>query len=126
MKDHAMPAGASQRRGAIVSWIANVLAAAYFARMSFHFCRSSRYFAEIFQGLGADLPGGAAFLIQHRYWFYPLVFGGFAFLVFSKESLLRDKRLSTMITFALVILGHFVGRWITYVYYRPLLGQLAG
>jgi hypothetical protein len=115
-----MPHGPSPTKEIAISWLADVLAAVYFLWMGFHLWRSTKHFGEMFDGLGADLPAPTAFLVQHGGWFYPLVFGSFVLLVFGKEFVIRDKRVSTMITFVLAILGQFLAHWMTTVYYLPL------
>ena len=96
--------------------------------MAFHLWRSTGHFAQMFKGLGADLPPSTAFLVHHGGWFYPLVFGFLVLLVFGKEFVIRDKRVSTMITFVLAIVGQFAAHWMTTVYYLPLfklIGKLS-
>ena len=104
-----------------VALAADVLASLYFLWVGLHLWRSTGRFAQMFDGLGAQLPASTAFLIHHGGWFYPLVFGCLGLVVFGKELFIRDKRVSTMVTFVLAILGQFAAHWMTTLYQLPLL-----
>jgi hypothetical protein len=78
----------------------------------------------MFAGLGTELPLPTRILIDHRSWFYPVCFGGVIAILIAKELMMRDKRLSTMLTFFVTIAAQFLGHWMTTVYYLPLFGLI--
>ena len=74
----------------------------------------------MFAGLGTDLPHPTQVLINHANWIYPVSFGGIVAILIAKEVVMRDKRLSTMLTFLIAMGAQFLGHWMTTVYYLPL------
>ena len=119
----------SSTRERVICWVTDLLAVLYLLWIAAYLVRSTGHFAQMYEGLGARLPASTQFLVDQRVWFYPAVFGGLAVLVLAKEAALRDKRVSSMITFLLALLGQFMAHWLTSVYYLPLFGlirQLSG
>jgi hypothetical protein len=88
--------------------------------MGLHLWRSTGVFVAMFEGLGSELPLATRILVDHRSWIYPGCFGGVVALMIAKELMVRDKRLSTMLTFLMTIATQFLGHWMTTVYYLPL------
>jgi type II secretory pathway component PulF len=88
--------------------------------MGLHLWRSTGAFEAMFAGLGSELPLATRILVDYRSWIYPGCFGGVVALLIAKELMVRDKRLSTMLTFLVTIAAQFLGHWMTTVYYLPL------
>jgi type II secretory pathway component PulF len=88
--------------------------------MGVHLWHATGTFAAMFAGLGTELPTATRILIDYRSWIYPTCFGGIVAILIAKELVMRDKRLSTMLTFLLAVGAQFLGHWMTTVYYLPL------
>ena len=117
--DVATPTQREQRER-WVAWATTVLGCLYCGWMGFQLWRSTGNFGAMFAGLGSDLPTATRFLVDHRSWIYPGCFVAFVAILVVKELIVRDKRLSTMLTFLLTIAAQFLAQWMTTVYYLPL------
>lgn len=87
-----------------IAWVSNTIACLYFAWLYVVLARHTSSFFGLFQGLGAELPATTSFLVGHYWWLYPLVLGGAAAFVVAKEWWIRDKRVSTALTFTVALL----------------------
>ena len=103
-----------------IAWITTVLGSLYCWWMGFHQWRSTGTFGAMYEGLGSDLPTATRFLVDHRTWIYPVCFGALVAILIAKEMVMRDKRLSTMVTFLVTIAAQFLAQWMMTVYYLPL------
>jgi hypothetical protein len=110
----------SERREQRVAWATTILGCLYCGWMGLHLWRSTGAFGAMFAGLGSELPVTTRVLVDYRNWIYPGCFGAVVALLIAKELIVRDKRLSTMLTFLLTIATQFMGHWMTTVYYLPL------
>jgi len=109
-----------EQRERWVAWATNVVGCLYCCWMGFHLWRSTGTFGAMFAGLGSDLPTATRILVDYRSWIYPGCFGAFVAILVAKELLIRDKRLSTMLTLLVTITAQFLAQWMTTVYYLPL------
>jgi hypothetical protein len=109
-----------QAREARLAWITDAIACAYFAWLFGLHWRNVGVFAQMYEGLGAEIPLPTRFVINQGVWFFPLLFAVFAGAALGKERLIADKRLSVMVTFLLTIVGQFVAHGLVTVYYLPL------
>src|SRR5687767_11255598 len=104
----------------VVAWIGTVLAAAYFAWLGVMLLHGSSRLTALFRGAGFELPILTRFFIDHRVWLLPCIVGIPALALVLKEALMRDKRLSLMITMLAVIGVRFAVDLIVTIYYLPL------
>jgi hypothetical protein len=114
-----------ERRERRVAWAANVVGCLYCAWMGVQLWRSTGAFGALFAGLGAELPTATRMLVEYRSWIYPACFGAVVAILVGKELVVRDKRLSTMLTFLVTIAAQFLGHWMTTVYYLPLFDLIS-
>ena len=124
----AARASRSEPREQQIAWATTILGCLYCAWMGFHLWRTTGAFEAMFEGLGAELPLSTRILVNYRSWIYPGCFGGVVALLIAKELLMRDKRLSTMLTFFTTMAAQFLAHWMTTVYYLPLfdlIGKLS-
>jgi hypothetical protein len=103
-----------------VAWATTIIGCLYIGWMGLHLWRSTGTFAAMFAGLGSELPVPTRILIDYRSWIYPGCFGSLVGILVAKELIVRDKRLSTMLTFLVTIAAQFLAQWMTTVYYLPL------
>ena len=54
-------------------------------------------------------------------WIYPVLFGILALFAVVKEWIVRDKRISAMLSFLVMMLGHRAADTFTALYQQPLL-----
>ncbi len=121
MREKTEQSGTKFSRESFISWTTDIFAAAYLLWMGYSLRAGTANLGHLYEGLGADLPVFTRFLVQQGGWFYPLVFGFFTLIVFAKEFVIRDKRISTMVTFLLAILGQFVWHWMTTLFFYPMV-----
>ena len=117
--DVATPTQREQRER-WVAWATTVVGCLYCGWMGFHLWRSTGTFGAMFAGLGSDLPTATRLLVDYRNWIYPGCFGALVAILIAKELIVRDKRLSTMLTFLVTIAAQCLAQWMTTVYYLPL------
>jgi type II secretory pathway component PulF len=109
-----------ERREHGLAWGITIVASLHCAWMGFHLWRSTGKFAALYEGLGTQLPSPTRMLVEQGSWIYPLCFGGLIAVLVAKEVMVRDKRLSTMLTFAVAVVAQFLAHWMTTAYYLPL------
>lgn len=112
-----------------LAWITDAVACAYFAWLfGFHW-RNAGTFGQMYEGLGvAQLPLSTRIVVEQGGWLFPVLFVVFAGGTLVKERFIADKRLSTMVTFLLTIVGQFVAQAAVAAYYLPmfdLMGKLS-
>jgi hypothetical protein len=117
---HTVLPSQREQRERLVAWVTTAVACLYCGWMGIYQWRATGAFGAMFEGLGSDLPTATRILITYRTWIYPGVFGGLVALLVAKEFIVRDKRLSTMLTFLVTIGAQFVAQWMVTVYYLPL------
>ena len=52
---------------------------------------------------------------------YPSVFGAIVLALIVKELAIPDKRLSTMLTFLIALVAHWLSYWFASLHYLPLI-----
>jgi len=114
------PLARREQRERLVAWMTTGIAGLYCGWMGVYHWRSTGSFGAMFHGLGGELPAATRVLIDYRSWIYPGVFGGLVAILVAKEFVVRDKRLSTMLTFLVTIAAQFLAQWMVTVYYLPL------
>jgi cytochrome bd-type quinol oxidase subunit 2 len=115
-----MPDDKSAHRESTFAWAATAITCLYCAWLAVALWRHAGAFGEIFRAMGYQLPKGIRFAVE-RVWIYPLLFGILALLVVAKERMVRDKRLSVILSFLAMMLGHWAADAVTSLYLRPLL-----
>jgi hypothetical protein len=112
-----------------VAWATNAVGCLYCGWMGFHLWRTTGVIGAtaggMFAGLGAELPIATRILVDYRSWIYPGCFGGLVAILVAKELVVRDRRLSTMLTFLVTIVAQFLAQWMTSVYYQPLFDLIS-
>lgn len=112
------------RRERLVAWVTNSVGCLYCAWMGATLLLGTRGFLEMFKSVGAELPPSTAFVVSNRIWLYPVVFGTAVLALLVKELLIGDKRLSTMLTFSIVLVVHWVAYWFVSLHYVPLFALI--
>jgi hypothetical protein len=116
-----LPQAPSERR---IAWAADLIACLYFAWLYVVLVRHTSALAEVFKGLGAEVPGSTALLLQHYQWFYPTLLGGAGLFVVAKEWWVQDKRVSTALTFALALLVQALADHCRQALFYPLIDMM--
>ena len=115
-----MPDDKSAHRESAFAWAATAITCLYCAWLAVVLWRQAGTFGEIFRGMGYQLPTSTRFVVE-SVWIYPLLFGILALLTVVKEWMVRDKRLSVILSFLVMMLGHWAADAVTSLYLRPLL-----
>jgi hypothetical protein len=105
------------------AWAATAITCLYCAWLAVTLWRHANAFGAIFRGLGYELPKGIRFVVEHV-WIYPVLFGVLALFAVVKEWIVRDKRISVMLSFLVMMLGHWAADSFTALYQQPLLEML--
>ncbi len=113
----------SARRELIFGWAATVIACIYCAWLAITLWRHAAAFGAIFRSLNYELSSGLRFVVEHG-WICPVAFGSLALFAVLKEWVMRDKRLSVMISFLIMMLGHWVATIVSELYQQPLLEMM--
>ncbi|HEV3041154.1 MAG TPA: hypothetical protein VHA33_25535 [Candidatus Angelobacter sp.] len=103
----------------VIAWATSVLASGYFIFMYFQTSRVIHTFADLFSGLGVDLPLNTRMVLTSQY-LLPLLFICPAVLVVGKELFMRDKKLSLATTFFVALVVVFAMGWIHSALFAPL------
>jgi hypothetical protein len=104
-----------------LAWVSDLIACLYFGWLYLVLARHTSTFVGAFEGLGAQLPASTAFLVRHYWWFYPAFLGGAGVFVVAKEWWIRDKRVSTALTFTVALLVQAITDHCREMLFRPLL-----
>ncbi len=113
----------SARRESTLGWGATVIACIYCGWLAITLWRHAAAFGAIFRSLNFDLSSGLRFVVEHG-WIYPVLFGALALFAVVKEWIMRDKRLSVMISFLVMILAQWVAAVVSELYQQPLLEMM--
>jgi hypothetical protein len=116
---HIMHSDKSARRESAFAWAATVTACLYCVWLAVSLWRHTGAFGAIFRGLGVELPNSTRFVVEHV-WIYPVLFGIVALCVLVKEWIVRDKRMSVMLSFLIMMLGQWAAAIATALYEQPL------
>src|SRR5437868_13481890 len=96
-------AGRVVRRDLAVAWVVNAVACTYFGWQFWVIWRAGDTMKAMFEGLGTEVHPVTRIVIDQRSWLLPSIYSGLVAVVAGKEFVVRDKRLSTMITCLLTI-----------------------
>jgi hypothetical protein len=122
---HALTAAQREQRERWVAWATTAIGCLYCGWMGIHLWRSTASFGAMFAGLGSELPVATRILVDYRSVIYPVCFGMLVATLVVKELMVRDKRLSTMLTFLVTVAAQLLSYWMTTVYYLPLLDLIS-
>jgi len=112
-----------------LAWTSDIVASLYFLSLfGMHWCAlpTSAAFAALQEGLGATLPRPTRVVLAHGPWVYPALAATFVLVVVGKELVMRDKRLSIMITFFMALVAQFITHTVVMVHYLPMFDLIIG
>jgi hypothetical protein len=115
-----MPYDKSAGKELAFAWAATAITCLYCAWLAVTLWRHASAFGAIFRGLGYELSNATRFVVEHV-WIYPVLFGILALFAVVKEWIVRDKRISVMLSFLVMMLGHWAADAVTVLYQQPLL-----
>ena len=108
-------------RGAIIAWFAVAFSCVYFVWSYFALNTFTRVFLNLFSSMGVELPLPTRLVIASHYWLYPLLFCGAGVFLIAKEFVIRDRRISVLLTMAISLLVLFAVDSMKQVFILPLL-----
>lgn len=119
---NAVPATPNEikRPGSIFTWTMTVLACAYIAWIGASLYHSTPIFINMYGSMGVDLHLSTKILIGFYRLMYPILFGGLAALVITKQLFVRDKWMSVSVTLAATVAASLISDGIVRALYRPL------
>jgi hypothetical protein len=103
--------------GNILTWTAAILAFTYIVWTGTALYFSTPIFINRYSGMGVDLHLSTKILIGFYRLMYPILFGGLAALVITKQFFVRDKWMSVSVTLAAIVAVSLIG--IVRALYRP-------
>jgi hypothetical protein len=112
------------RPGSILTWIVTVLACAYIGWIGISLYYSTQVFINMYTSMGVELRLSIKILIGFYRLMYPIMFGGIAALVITKQFFVRDKWFSVSLTLAAAVAVGLVGEGISRALYRPLFDMM--
>jgi hypothetical protein len=115
-----MPDDKAANRESAFAWAATAITCLYCAWLAVTLWRQASGFGAIFRAMGYQLSNSTRFVVEHV-WIYPVVFGTLALIAVAKEWMVDDKRISVMISFLVMMLGHWAADTATSLYLGPLL-----
>ena len=117
------PAG-NDRSGSVLTWIVTILAFGYIVWTGTSLYFSTPIFLNMYGSVGVDLHLSTRLLIGFYRLMYPILFGGIAALVITKQFFVRDKWISVSVTLAATVAANLISEGIVSVLYRPLLDYM--
>jgi hypothetical protein len=112
------------RSGSVLTWIATILAFTYIAWTGTALYFSTPTFINMYISMGVDLTLSIKILIGFYRLMYPILFGGIAALVITKQFFVRDKWISVSVTLAATVAASLISEGIVRVLYRPLFDMV--
>ena len=110
----------SERKGRMATWVATVFACVYIAWTGTSLYYSTSIFIKMFTGMGLELHTPVLMLIAGYRWLYPVLFGGAAVLVVTKQYFVRENVVSLTITFVITVIVVILSGGIVRALYQPL------
>ena len=107
-------------RGNVFTWIVTVLACAYIGWIGTSLYYSTSIFINMYTSMGVELPLSVKILIGFYRVMYPILFGGIAALVITKQFFVRDKWFSVSLTLAAALAVGLIAYGIVRTLYRPM------
>jgi hypothetical protein len=115
---------AIQRPGNIFTWIVTILACVYIGWIGASLYYSTPIFINMYTSMGVDLHLSTKILIGFYRLMYPILFGGIAALVITKQFFVRDKWISVSVTLAATVAVSLISEGIVRALYRPLFDMV--
>jgi len=106
--------------GSVLTWIVTILAFSYIVWTGTSLYFSTPIFINMYVSVGADLHLSTRILIAFYRVMYPILFGGMAALVITKQFFVRDKWMSVSVTLAATVAVSLISEGIVRALYRPL------
>ncbi|MGZ7057486.1 MAG: hypothetical protein ACXVK3_18340, partial [Candidatus Angelobacter sp.] len=78
------------RPGSILTWIVTILACAYICWIGISLYYSTPIFINMYTSMGVELSLSLRIFVAGYRWMYPILFGGIAALVITKQFFVRD------------------------------------
>ena len=110
----------NERHGDVLTWLATILACTYIVWTGTALYFSTPIFINMYVNMGVDLTLSTKILIRFYRLMYPILFGGIAALVITKQLFVRDKWISVSITLAATVAVSLISEGIVRALYRPL------
>lgn len=108
------------RPGNVLTWIVTVLACAYIGWIGTSLYYSTPIFINMYTSMGVELSLSIRILIGFHRVMYPILFGGIAALVITKQFFVRDKWFSVSLTLAAALVVGLIAYGIVRTLYQPL------
>ena len=113
-----------ERPGSILTWTVTILACAYIGWLGASLYYSTPIFINMYTSMGVDLHLSTKILIGFYRLMYPVLFGGMAALVITKQLFVRDKWASVSVTLAATLAASLIGDAIVSALYHPLFNLM--
>jgi type II secretory pathway component PulF len=110
----------NERQGDVLTWLATILACTYIVWTGTALYFSTPIFINMYGSMGVDLQLSTKILIGFYRLMYPILFGGIAALVITKQFFVRDKWMSVSVTLAAIVAVSLISEGIVRALYRPL------
>jgi hypothetical protein len=110
----------NDRSGSVLTWIVTILAFGYIVWTGTSLYFSTPIFINMYVSVGVDLHLSTRVLIGFYRLIYPVLFGGMAALIITKQFFVRDKWISVSVTLAATVAVSLISEGIVSVLYRPL------
>jgi hypothetical protein len=106
--------------GNVSTWTITLLACAYFAFAGISLYYSTGVFINMFNSIGVELPPATKLVIATYHFSFPIVFGGAAALLITKQFFVRQKWVSLSITLGTAFFIGMISNGIYRALYRPI------
>src|SRR5258708_31519869 len=113
-----------ERPGNILTWTVTILACAYIGWLGASLYYSTPIFINMYTSMGVDLHLSIKILIGFYRLMYPILFGGLAALIITKQFFVRDKWMSVSVTLASTVAVSLISEGIVRALYRPLFDMV--
>ena len=110
----------NERPGGILTWSVTILACVYIAWTGGSLYYSTPIFLNMYSSMGVELPLATKVVIAGYRFFYPVLFGGAAALVITKQFFVREKWISVSFTLGAIVVVGLISQGIVRALYRPL------
>jgi hypothetical protein len=115
---------ANDRSGSVLTWIVTILAFGYIMWTGTSLYFSTPIFINMYGSVGVDLHLSTKILIGFYRSIYPILFGGMAALVITKQFFVRDKWISVSVTLVAIVAVSLISEGIVRALYRPLFDMV--
>jgi hypothetical protein len=108
----------------IFTWLVTLMACAYIAWLGASLYHSTRIFIDLYISSGVEFLLSTKILIAFYRFLYPIIFGGMAALLITKQFFVRDKWVSVSVTLAATLAASLIGDAIVRALYHPLFNLM--